>query len=283
MEEELYNLFDKYINNVGSIINITELLSICLKYNKNYYLKKISIKRKNIVMGPLSSYSVNDKAIWVYINNIINECNNKIHCDNNLDEFELFYYIVFHSLLHEIEHSKQTYLLQKGKNNTLEKELLQTTMLNINEKNIKKIFIWKDIYSNFYDYMLLERLADFKAYQIMYDIFKNKDKHVKLKYLSIYKIMETLFTGYRLHDNKVLSPTITIINKLQKRNFYSLNDKYHNLNNNQLYNNFNNYDLNTRYLYGLPITTCEYNYFKNDLDNTKKKLEKIYNGKFKQM
>ena len=70
---------------------------------------------------------------------------------------------------------------------------------------------------------------------------------------------------------------------LQKRNFYSLNDKYHNLNNNQLYNNFNNYDLNTRYLYGLPITTCEYNYFKNDLDNTKKKLEKIYNGKFKQM
>ena len=271
MEEELYNLFDKYINNVGSIINITELLSICLKYNKNYYLKKISIKRKNIVMGPLSSYSVNDKAIWVYINNIINECNNKIHCDNNLDEFELFYYIVFHSLLHEIEHSKQTYLLQKGKNNTLEKELLQTTMLNINEKNIKKIFIWKDIYSNFYDYMLLERLADFKAYQIMYDIFKNKDKHVKLKYLSIYKIKETLFTGYRLHDNKVLSPTLTVINKLQNKNFYSSSEKYNGLTNEQLYNNFNNYDLNTRYLYGLPITTCEYNYFKNDLDNTKKK------------
>lgn len=276
MEEDLYKLFNKYINNLDNNINITELLSLCLKYNRNYYLRKISIQKKEMVMGPLSSYSVNDKTILVYINNIISQFNNKLYFDNSIDTYELFYYTIFHSLLHEIEHSKQTYLLQKGKTNTLKKELLSATMLNINEINIKKINIWKEVYSNFYDYMLLERLADFKAYRVMNNIFKDKCEYVKLKYFSSYKMKETLHNGYRLIDNDILSPTITIINKLQKRNFYSSNNKYSNLTKNQLYNIFNSYDLKTRYMYGLPITACEYNLFKNDLKNTNNVLENKY-------
>lgn len=284
MEEDLYKLFNSYINNLDSNINITELLSICLKYSRNYYLRKISIQKKEILMGPLSSYSVNDKTILVYINNIISQFNNKVYCDSSVDTYELFYYTIFHSLLHEIEHSKQTYLLQKGKTNTLEKELLSATMLNINEKSIKKVIIWKEIYSNFYDYMLLERLADYKAYRIMNNVFKGKDEYVKLKYFSLYKMKETLHNGYRLRDNNILSPTITVINKLQNRNFYSSNDKYSNLTNNQLYSIFNSYDLKTRYMYGLPITTCEYNYLENDLNNTREILDKKYKiKKFKQM
>lgn len=281
MEEELYKIFNSYVNNKSCDIN--KLFNICLKYNKNDYLKKICIKRDKIVMGPLSYYSVNDKTIWIYINNIINEFNNKVYFEESVDSYKLFYYTIFHSLLHEVEHSKQIYLLQKGKNDTLEKELLSATMLNINEKDRKKIIIWKEIYSNFYDYMLLERLAEFKSYCFMNNMFKDKKEYIKLKYFSIYKMKETLINGYKIKNNSILSPTITIINKLQNRDFYDTNNKYNNIKNTQLNAIYSNYDLKTRYLYGLPITTSEYNYLKKDLNNTRDILENKYKIILKQM
>lgn len=281
MEEELYKIFNSYINNKNYDIN--KLFNICLKYNKNDYLKKICIKNEKLVMGPFSYYSVKDKAIFVYINTIIELFNSDKYYDINIDASELVYYTIFHSLLHEVEHSKQTYLLQKGKNNTLEKELLSSTMLNVNEKNARRIILWKDIYTNFYDYMLLERLADYKAYKVMNNILKDKQEYIKLKYISLYQTKKSLMKGYRLHDNTVLSPTTTIINKLKDKKFYKPNDKYNSMTKEQLYNSFYDYDLKTRYIYGLPITTYEYNYLNNDLNNTRDILKNKYKIVLKQM
>ena len=277
------------------------MVDIFMKYKTSKYLKEIKITDEEYFMGPISSYSLDEKSILLFIKNILSNVNGRF---GNLDtnNSKLLFYIVFQSLLHEIQHSSQYCTIDSLFTKSLEKDLLCASMVpidkllykhakgqlkcngsNINKQTIKEqseiiINIWKSVYFECYDYMLLERLAEFESFNTLRKIFKYKNGYEDLHYLSIVGIRSTLIKGYRLFSNISLSPTVVIMQKLQDNNFYSKIpfDWYSEDQRKCLDNVSSLYDFKTRCKYGLPISKNEYVKMKKAVQKSTDKLNEVY-------
>lgn len=303
MEDALFNIFDESVINAERTgkINLVEPLRFLSMFYKNKYFKGLNVSDTIPLDGSLAAFVPSEKNIYVYINSIVDRVQS--NCLSKKETFIMLYYELIRSLLHEIEHSKQYTLHDSIFKNSLEKDILNFTILNLSKKlskftldilykelgrkpNMAEIELkylqlmdeWYRIYQENYLLVPMERLADFKSYATLEKMFKGKEEYkLNFEFSNTCKL-KTLLVGYKVENDLVVAPTTTFIEKLQQSSFKrnTTFDWYSSDKKECLERCFNLYEFRDRIKYGLPITMDEYNKFEEKTLEKQKVLEKKY-------
>lgn len=279
MELELTKIVYEYTKNkkLADENFIKTCINICLDYKGLKYLVK------DIIINENTGDSYYDCINQILLINS-SQC---IHHVTSINEYEtvLHYNLeVLRIIIHECEHVMQCSICD-NQNVSYKKRLLELCFggsilikkiksadINYDESAIlniiKEVEYWKKVnksYDKLYDYFPSERMADIKAYKHLINIFNKLDVGdfaIQRKYLN-QRLAESQLLGYFKKDNIIIPPIFVFLYQLE----YILNQKVDtdkivaDISKKSKYKR-----LGKRLMYGLNITTDEYEKIKNQIN-----------------
>lgn len=281
----LSDLFDKANNYTikNNKLIYEEIFDFLFVLNKNKYFKKLVVLPNIPSSGAFGDFSVSEQAIYIYVEAISRKLENDL--SNSHDRkfvISLIYNELLRCILHEIEHSKQYTLRDSLLKKSLEKNLMEYSLVNDNYEELAYILLkqegripnitnmqekiwllsvlWKDFYINNYLVIPAERLAEIKTYSSLENMYKVNQKYDFLgKFANLCKI-KSMIEGYKLEGNLVLAPTTIFIDKFDKTIFGgSIPFDWYSDNPVKCLDNVSKiYDFKKRLYFGLPVTLDEY-------------------------
>lgn len=274
MNDELRRLLCKYVdNNMFADYNFVKgVINIFIKFYGNNGLKKVIIINEE--QKGISDFD--NSIIGINLDYIKKETINYSWYDDVKSNLYLFNISVILVLKHEFNHFRQVVRYKRVINSDdfLDKLFVNSFIMacfsdmkfinlyNETDYNGNEMMLDK-IYREYHDCFVVERLAQIDAYKNILEIMvpmREKLKQVYYYYLYEYYLYKV--KDYRLIDDIVLSPVDKIL--------FMMND-YFQYQDNKILNSscdgdiddfydsiIDDYNVNDRFIYGLPITVNEY-------------------------
>ena len=228
-KEGLYCLFDETVEKTirTKRFYIDDLYDYIRMINSNRYFRDIEIRNVLPDDGALGFYSFAERKVVLYLQAITALKINEFSKQEPEVAVPMVYFDLMFKLIHEIEHSKQYSLLFSKANNSLEKGLIEHTMINdeqyfnklayalltrdgivpsmsnIEQKSYELRNLWYNLYQQNYDAVTFERLADINSYIFLESVFKDSSKYRMLfDYANVSRFVRAS-RGYSLQKNGI--------------------------------------------------------------------------------
>ena len=255
MASDLYNIYLSYKNKNIDDYFITQSFDIFLKKEPQIlpYIKDLIITENND--NNLGSYSNENKIITINKNNI------------NKHDINWKNILGLQTLRHEIEHAKNLQKLEQRRNDIESRAIFYSLrsyaiLNNLDTTQMSHIDLLLLIFNTKINYDINpgERIADIKSWKYIVNLLKNQRKTQDLL-LARKMLYYSYIRGYKDNRYYLDCPTYKfLLNTNQLEELKYLKNRV----------DKTNYSLNTRLLYGLPIS-----YKEHDKDTLKKvKLQK---------
>lgn len=299
MEQEILKLVYDYSKN-GKLADrdfILKLITIVVEHKTlNSYIRRLKMCNKPTNEENelhLAEYSMCEKEIVVNLtglDNYLKICYGKYsEMFNNIEK--LFYgnLIVSQVILHELEHADQN---KKFDSNDMDTE---TRLIKISLREVKllkdpealfDVYIKmgltpqevicyfqrkKQLYKEYYDYNPIERLAQIRAYKTITDsICSLKDRLPNLYELEYASYIKNLLAGYEYDSNGLVAPTVRYMTGMNYTDSWKSFDFYDSDPTEMMKNLSKDYNLISRFTFGLPVTVCEHDQAQKVLNYTNK-------------
>ena len=190
--------------------------------------------------------------------------------------------IITQYILHELEHASQNKKLNDKLDNSFEKNLIKACSIIEEVKNFlnqKRNFFKKNairflneyiekqtkIYQMYYEFNPVERLAQINSYKTIVNVLEPlEEMFPRICRLNMVLCLREILQGYQLFsNNKIICPTYYYLLKTGKERIWS-DFEFYNKDDKKLLENVNNqFDLEKRMNFGLPISNLEYNKYKS--------------------
>lgn len=265
----------------GKLINksyIDKLIDIVVKGNSlEDYVQNFVVKDSSSDKEEYANYHPSSKTICLYLNGLSDYIESEIkymHLFPKSDKYLYLNLITTQTILHELEHANQQKIMNTS--DSLEADILRLCEfkdrpdieilvslgeLSKKEANLylnKKFSNYQRIYNELYLYAPHERLAEIKSYQTIIKILKYIKYAQRLSDYEELNKLEKLLRGY----NSTYSPTITYLEKQDRRNDLEKFDWYSESKEETIRLSKEKYSLSDRLKYGLPIDESEHHYMK---------------------
>lgn len=273
MNDELRVLLFRYVNNnmFADYNFVKEVINIFIeKYGNNGIRMVINISEKQKGVSDFEN-----GVIGINLEYIKSELIKYNWYDNMSLNLYLFNISVILVLKHEFNHFRQIkkYKDVVNSNNFLDK-LFVNSFVMICSSNVDLINLYNNtkyvdslevdkFYNEYHDCFAAERIAQVDAYRSIIElILPLKNELNQVYYYYLYEYYFYRLKDYCLIDDVVLAPVDKIL--FQMENYFQYQDELilddeHDDNVSEFYNNIiNNYTVNDRFRYGLPITVKEY-------------------------
>lgn len=273
-------LFD--LNLAEKIIEIFVSKKDLRNYVKNLRITdRLQMLDSDIVCASYSpstkEVSIDYKALQIILENrSVYEC-----LFSSFEQIMFKNFLITQILLHELEHANQHKILNMNPHDSIEKKLLSASLfyqIPKNEKTIEMIAsgeltkdnivtYMSDMYAKYYVFDPSERLAQIKSFEIIVSAVEQIKQYVpNLHEFESASVMQEMLKGYQeSFDCGQRCPTEAFLHYtgqekiLSELDFYSDNRK-----------NDDDYSLQKRLTYGLPISFGEYERTDNWLKSTNK-------------
>ena len=255
---------------------IDEILDIAINSKElNDYVKSYEVNISE-VNDNVAEYDGENKKIVIYeksmCERIIHDLINTTIC-YDVNDFEKRLFInsfLAQVLLHEVEHANQKRIIENE--NGLESSILKLCELEIRPKSefifeksetgklleklrlAARLFNYRVIYKELYDYAPHERLAQIKSYQEIIDSLCFIDRHSIVTRKKEIEKLGTVLNGY----DDTSSPTITYLSNQGREKELKQFDWYSDDKEEAIKLSKEKYNLKDRMKYGLPIDEKEH-------------------------
>lgn len=265
----------------GKLINqsyINKLIEIVVKGKSlEDYVHNFVVAESSEDKSDYANYRPDSKTISLYLDGFSEYIESEIKYIALFPKSDRCLYknlITTQTILHELEHAEQQKIIDTS--DTLEASILRLCefedrpdieilvslgKISINEANSylnKKYTNYQRIYNELYLYAPHERLAEIKSYQTIINILKYIKYTQRLVNYEKLNKLEKLLRGY----NSTYSPTITYLEKQDRRNDLEKFDWYSESKAETIRLSKEKYSLSDRLKYGLPIDKEEHRYMK---------------------
>ena len=271
MNDELRRLLFRYVDNniFADYIFVKEVINIFIKkYGNNSVRTVINISEKqrgvsdfeNGIIGINLEYMKQELIKYNWYEDI----------KSNLYLFNILVILI---LKHEFNHFRQIKKYKKVVNgNDFLDKLFVNSFVMICSSNVDLINLYNDtkyvdslevdkFYNEYHDCLSAERMAQVDAYNsILKLIIPLKEELHQVYYYFLYEYYFYRLKDYCLIEDVVLAPVDKMLFKME--NYFQYQDEImldDEDNSSEFYDNIiNNYTINDRFRYGLPITVKEY-------------------------
>lgn len=300
MNDELRDLLCRYVDNnkFADFEYVNEVINIFIKRYGRHGLKKVvSIEEEQSGISNFDNYT-----IGINLNYIKSELIKSSWYDDLKSNLYLFNILVILILKHEFNHFRQVtrYRCVINSNDFLDKLFINSFVMTcfssielVNSYNDTEDIVLNEIYRKYHDCFSVERLAQIDAYRNIIDLMVPiREKLKQVYYYYLYEYYFYKIKDYSIMDDIVLSPIDKILFLMDDYFQYSdnqiLTDDADGLDDDFYENIIDDYSVNERFIYGLPISIAEYSDTVDfvkvmymlagnfDIDSNVKKKKRIY-------
>lgn len=225
----------KFVKDIISIISInSEIDYNAINFNAQNY----------------AAWNSKNKTLSFNITKIIRASNEKLYYKSRVEDSNILsYFVILTTIIHEITHARQQYVMQIRKNE------IYSSCENLIE-------IKYDVYDEKHDEVLIERYANIRGEMLAYQVISYIFPYRNIKFLQS-SICEYLLCGYVEKEDGIISAIDTYNFIMEENGFPKVNIDYG-----------EDIDLYSRLYLGLSITKEEY-------DKIMDLYDEIYDGKSK--
>lgn len=273
MKNKLLNILKEYSEQgkYGDEIYIFEIYKILQDEFNIDNVNSVKIEEGN---NTFAIAEIMEKRILVYLEYIKEYLGNYIDFENEKLNIYFVNIYLIKVLIHEFMHFIQIDLFNKLKNSSdfLDKIFVNSfssssycDTIEFNHYNSSSISsdVLCDIYVEHHDCFVFERLAEYKAFNIMFDVIDS----IRSELREVYFFFENLFYYFRIKDyyydgEDIISPLEIYLFKFDIYDKFLKQYKIYDDDFDKFLANFQNtYTLGDRLTYGLPISVSELNYY----------------------